>query len=105
MLIHDAIIGNLYPYDVDENLILKACIDNDVLPDEEYHSGAKVSIAKVSIDILSNLISLSSESDSGYSLSYNVDKLKERILSIAKSNGLADIANEYDNKPKVYIMS
>lgn len=105
MLIHDAIIANLYPYDVDENLILKACVDNDILTDDEYHPESKEYVARATIDILSNLISLSSESDSGYSLSYNVDKLKERILFIAKSNGLADIVNEYDSKPKVYIMS
>lgn len=105
MLIHDAIIASLYPYDVDENLILKACVDNDILTDDEYHPESKESVARATIDILSNLISLSSESDSGYSLSYNVDKLKERILFIAKSNGLADIVNEYDSKPKVYIMS
>ncbi len=105
MQIHDAIIANLYPYDVDENLILKACVDNDILTDDEYHPESKEYVARATIDILSNLISLSSESDSGYSLSYNVDKLKERILFIAKSNGLADIVNEYDSKPKVYIMS
>lgn len=105
MLIHDAIIANLYPYDVDENMILKACVDNDILTDDEYHPESKEYVARATIDILSNLISLSSESDSGYSLSYNVDKLKERILFIAKSNGLADIVNEYDSKPKVYIMS
>lgn len=105
MLIHDAIVSNLYPYDVDENLILKACIDCDVFPEDEYSVEARESVARATIYILANLISLSSESDSGYSLSYNVDKLKERICFIARSNGLADIADEYDNKPKVYIIS
>ena len=90
---YEAIIGNLYPYDVDENLILKACID------------MSESVARVSIDILSHLISLSSESDSGYSLSYNVDRLKDRICSIAKKHGLADIAEQFDSRPTVYIMS
>lgn len=105
MLIHDAIIGNLYPYDVDDNLILKACIDRDVNPWDEYSSELKPVVASICIEILVNLVSLSSESDSGYSLSYNVDKLKERICFIAKSNGFADIADEYDVKPKVFIMS
>lgn len=104
MLIRDAIIGSLYPYDVDDSLILKACIDNDVSLDDTYSAKHKEIVARVSIDVLVNLISLSSESDSGYSLSYNVDKLKERICSIAKSNGFADIADEYNNKPMVYII-
>lgn len=102
---YEAIIGGLYPYDVDESLIHKACIDNGVSEDDEYTLDAKVSIAKVCIDILINLISLSSESDSGFSLSYNVDKLKELICFIARSNGLQDIAKQYDASPVVYIMS
>lgn len=102
---YEAIIGNLYPYDVDENLIQKACIDNNVSPEDSYAVEDRELIARVSIDILYNLISLSSESDSGFSLSYNVDKLKERICYLAKRNGLADIAEEFESKPKVYIMS
>lgn len=105
MLNYEAIIGNLYPYDVDENLINKACIDNDVEPNDEYSINNKEKIARVSIDILINLITLSSESDSGYSLSYNVDKLKDRICFLAKKNGLDGIAEEYDQRPKVYILS
>lgn len=105
MLNYEAIIGNLYPYDVDENLINKACIDNDVEPNDEYSIINKEKIARVSIDILISLITLSSESDSGYSLSYNVDKLKDRICFLAKKNGFADIAEEYDQRPKVYILS
>lgn len=101
---YEAIIGGLYPYDVDENLIHKVCVDNGVSEDDEYSLDAKKSIAKVCIDILINLISLSSESDSGFSLSYNVDKLKERICFIARSNGLLDIAEQYNATPMVYIM-
>lgn len=102
---YEAIIGNLYPYDVDENLILKACIDNDLIKEDEYSKDMAESVARVSIDILLHLISLSSESDSGYSLSYNVDKLKDRICTIAKKYGLADIAEQFDSRPTVYIMS
>lgn len=102
---YEAIIGNLYPYDVDENLIQKVCIDNDLYPTDEYSKDMVESVAMVSIDILANLISLSSESDSGYSLSYNVDKLKDRICAIARKHGFADIAEQFDSRPKVYIMS
>lgn len=102
---YEAIIGNLYPYDVDENLILKACIDNDLIETDEYSKDMAESVARVSIDVLSHLISLSSESDSGFSLSYNVDNLKERICAIAKKHGLADVAEQFDSRPTVYIMS
>lgn len=102
---YEAIIGNLYPYDVDENLILKTCIDNDLIETDEYSRDMAESVARVSIDVLSHLISLSSESDSGFSLSYNVDKLKDRICSIAKKHGFADVAEQFDSRPTVYIMS
>lgn len=102
---YDAIIGNLYPYDVDDNLILKACIDNDLIETDEYSMDMAEHVARVSIDILSHLISLSSESDSGFSLSYNVDKLKERLCFIANKYGIAGVAEQFDSRPKVYIMS
>ena len=44
---------------------------------------------------------LSSESDSGYSLSYSSEGLKKRIVSIAKENGLTDIAEEFTDAPTV----
>lgn len=95
MTILEAIIGSIYPYAVDEALILKTCIDNGLNEADDYSLAEKEKVARVSIDILRNIISLSSESKDGSSLSYNADMLKERIYSIALSNGFTDIASEY----------
>ena len=61
----------------------------------------KISVAKATIAILRNLIVLASESNGGYSLSYNTDGLKERIFKLAKDNGLTDIAEEFDTRSKI----
>lgn len=98
---YEAISATIYPYDVDENLIKKSCIDQDIDPDTAYQRSNKTEVAKASISVLRNMVSLSSEGDNGYSLSYDTDKLKERIVSIAKENGLTDIAEEFDQKPRI----
>ena len=99
----EAIVSCVYPYDVDPSLIEKLCIDHYVDPLEEYSASDKEKVARVAIDVLRCLISLSSENNQGYSLSYNVDKLKDRIHTIAKFNGFTDIAEEFNVKPKVFI--
>lgn len=98
---YDAISAAIYPYDVDENLIKKSCIDLDLDADLAYQRSSKSDVAKASISVLRNLISLSSEGNGGYSLSYDANKLKERIYNIAKENGLADIAEEFNQKPQI----
>ena len=91
----EAIIGSLYPYAVDEALILKTCIDLDIIDNDEYTIQDREKIARATIGILLNLITLSSESKGGNSLSYNADNIKERIYNIASFNGFNDIAEQY----------
>ena len=64
----EAISARLYPYNVDDNLIAVACLDAELKTEDEYATGNKVSVAKASIDVLKQLIVLSSESNGGYSL-------------------------------------
>lgn len=57
----DAISARLYPYDVGDDLIAVACMDAELPADEEYAPGNKVSVAKAAIDILKQLVVLTSE--------------------------------------------
>ncbi len=98
---YEAISAMLYPYDVEPMLVQKHCIDNNIIDDDEYNVTIKAEIARITIAILNNLLVLSSESDSGYSLSYSSEGLKKRIVSIAKENGLTDIAEEFTDAPTV----
>lgn len=97
----EAISAELYPYDVDSRLIIKACKDVGVDECSEYFPLERSAIAKAAIAILRNLVVLASENNGGYSLSYNTDGLKERIFNIAKENGLTDIAEEFDTRSRI----
>lgn len=101
---YDAIASSLYPYDVDDILIEKYCIDAGINKDNEYNASQKECIAKITVDILREILyNLSSESNAGYSLSYDTNKLKERIYNIAKLYGFKDVVAEFNPKPKVFI--
>lgn len=97
----EAISARLYPYNVDDNLIAVACLDAELKTEDEYATGNKVSVAKASIDVLKQLIVLSSESNGGYLLGYDTDELRRRIHDIAKDNGLTDIADEFNATPTI----
>lgn len=101
MRVSDAITAQLYPYEVDMLLIEKACIDNEMTAAEEYFADMKQGVAKATITILRHLTVLQSESNGGYSLSYDTEALKERIYNLAKDNGLTDIAEEYDRRSHI----
>ena len=101
---YDAIASSLYPYDVDTLTIEKYCIDMDVDKDDNYDASMRETIARITVLILRDILyNLSSESNAGYSLSYDTNKLKERIYNMAKYNGFKDIAEEFNPSPKVYI--
>lgn len=101
MTTYEAISAMLYPYDVEPMLVQKHCIDFDVVGEDKYDTTQKSVVAQITIAILRNLLVLTSESDSGYSLGYSVNGLKKRIASIAKENGLPDIAEEFTDAPTV----
>lgn len=98
---YEAISARLYPYDVDDNLIAVACLDAGLERDSEYTVSARKAVAMAAIDVLRQLVVLTSESNGGYSLGYDVDGLRRRIHALAKDNGLADIAEEFNPQPTV----
>lgn len=97
----EAISARLYPYNVDDNLIAIACLDAGLGTDDEYDAANKLLVVRAAIDILKQLIVLSSESNGGYSLGYNVEELRRRIHALAKDNSLTDIADEFNAAPTV----
>ncbi len=98
----EAISARLYPYNVDDNLIAVACVDAGLEAEAEYWGQTgKIPVAKATIDILKQLIVLSSENNGGYALGYDVDMLRKRIYALAKDNGLTDIADEFNATPTI----
>ena len=97
----EAISARLYPYNVDDNLIAIACLDATLGIDDEYTAANKAIVARAAIDVLKQLIVLSSESNGGYSLGYSTDELRSRIHYIAQDNDLTDIADEFNDTPTI----
>ena len=98
----EAISARLYPYNVDDNLIAVACEDAGLDAEVKYRSQTdKISVTKAAIDILEQLIVLSSESNGGYGLGYDVNKVRERIYTLATNNGLSAIADKFDDAPTI----
>lgn len=97
----DAISARLYPYNVDDSLVAIACLDAGLGTDDEYGAASKPLVVRAAIDILKQLIVLSSESNGGYSLGYNVEELRRRIHALAKDNGLTDVADEFNPIPTI----
>lgn len=97
----EAISASLYPYDVDDALKEKVCIDQGLDARWEYSDDFKVPVAKATIAVLRHLLVLSGESNGGYSLSYDTDNLCRRLVSLARENGLVGIADEYDSRSKI----
>ena len=100
----EVISARLYPYDVDDNLVAVACMDTGLSADEEDSSSNKGPVAKAAIDVLKQLIVLSSESNGGCSFGYDVEELRRRIHALAKDNGLTDIASEFDPTPQIFFL-
>lgn len=94
----EAISARLYPYSVDDNLIRITCTDVGLSSEEEYSFGNKVSVAKATIGILKQLITLTSENIGKCSLGYNPTKIGQQIFNLAKDNNLLDIAEEFDTR-------
>lgn len=100
----EAISARLYPYNVDDNLVAVACLDASLVTDDEYTASDKPLVARAAIDVLKQLVVLSSESNGGYALGYDTEELRNRIYDLAKDNGLTDIADEFDPTPQIFFL-
>lgn len=85
----EAIKATIEPFTVGSNAIEKTLIDLDMSAHSVYTSANKQAIAKASISVLQGCLALASESQGGFSQSYNIEGLKLKIESISKENGIS----------------
>lgn len=85
----EATKAEIAPYTADRLMIEKALIDNDIVAADDYVSENSKKIAKVSITILTSFLSLTAESEGGFSQSFDKEGLKVKIDSLAKANGIS----------------
>jgi len=94
----EAIKAAINPYTADKLLIEKEIIDEGTLSaDDDYSSGNKKTVASIAINILKSFLALASDSEGGFSQSYNKEGLAALIGSLASSAGLDDIASEFSS--------
>lgn len=84
----DAVKAEIAPYTADRNTIEKSLIDNGINAGDNYSVANKSKIAMACIGILTSFLALASESEGGFSQSYNKDGLTAKIRSISQANGI-----------------
>lgn len=94
MTIKEAIIAEITPYTVPDNLIEKVCTDNLLTSTDTYLVTVKTSVARCAIAVLQALISLTSDSEGGFSQGYDVKALERRISAIASDNRITNVGTQ-----------
>jgi len=98
---YEAAKADLLQYTASKASIQKRMLDAGIDPDGTYSVASKRDIAKVVIDILRGLLSLSSESEGGFSQSYNRKGLEDYIKSYANENDLAELVSDLSDNYNV----
>lgn len=86
MTYFDAIQNDLFPFPVEDSVITRRCSKHQVDGDEAVANETLVSIMVV--EILTQLLSLSSVSEAGISKSFDKDGIKLQIKRLCTENGL-----------------
>ncbi len=82
----EALRAECEPYTVAQNIAEKALADAGLVPGDDYSSVSL--IAKSAVNVLSRFLSLSNESEGGFTQGYNREGLKERLKTLCKTAGL-----------------
>jgi hypothetical protein len=93
----EALISILKPYQSDDHRIEKVCIDYNIESDLEYTEAESGVIARACIDVLQELLAMSSISEGDMSISYDQKGMKLRLLNLARKHGFKDVINLYSS--------
>ena len=95
MTLYEAVKSELLQYSASRGSIEKALADAELGATDNYNPAEhKTAVAKVVITILRRLLSLSSESEGGFSQAYSIDGLKKYLKLFAAENGLSDLVED-----------
>lgn len=88
MRVVEAIKAKMRAYPVQHTSIEVTCIDNGVDPNADYSLDLKRECNLVVIDLLKQLLALSSISQSDVSLGFDTEMARKRLLSLLIEEGL-----------------
>lgn len=91
MRIYDAIVSTLEPYVLSDNAIRLMALNHGLDSESEYIKDEhEEELAKIEIEGLYKVITLTKDSDAGTSQSYNIKGIEERIMHIRRKWGFVD---------------
>lgn len=101
MNIKEAFYSVIKPFEVDEEDVELALLNAGLDGSVEYNASLQSAVEKSSIDLMFQVISVTSESESQYSTSKDAKLLRERLLFFARKHGRKDITNALNPSVKV----
>jgi hypothetical protein len=94
MTIKEALISVLQ-VSMPDGSIEKALTDNGLTSSDEYAASKAKAIDECAIELLHGLLSAPNISEGGYSISYDRNAVKERIIMLAKKHNLTEYTAIY----------
>lgn len=91
---YEAAKADLLQYTASKASIQKKMLDANIDPEETYTVANKENIAKVVVGILKGMLSLSNESEGGFSQSYDKKGLENYIKAYAAENALSELVSD-----------
>lgn len=82
----EALRAECEPYTVSPAVAEKALADAGLVPEEDYDNA--VLLAKAAVLALRKFLSLSNESEGGFTQGYSIEGLKQRITMLCRTAGL-----------------
>lgn len=99
MNILEALIAECEPFTVDTKLLMKSLVDIELIPTDIYAANDNVKVSECAAKVLSQFLVLNSESEGGFSQSFNQTHLKDRIEILCSQAGVD--ASKYIQKPTI----
>lgn len=85
-----AVVG----FTTEDNILDKALIDNDLTGATAYSSSVSVEVDSAAVDALFAMLSAPDISEGGYSIKYDRDAIKSKLLILAERCDRDDVINQ-----------
>lgn len=99
MKVLEALIAECEPFSPDSRLLKKSLIDVGLSEDSDYTVAINNKIREAAVLVLSKLVVLTSESESGFGQSFDGEMLKNRVNVLCAQIGID--ASKYLNLPTI----
>jgi len=101
---YEAVKAQIAPFTADKLTIEKEMIDAGINSADSYSASGKTAIAQISVNVLNGFLALASESEGGFSRSFDKEGLRSKIDSISRANNLSvsDVSNIIRDKSDMW---